>query len=147
MKRILTSILLLLMLTFSVHPILSLHFCGDELMALNIGVKSSGDMCCSSAEADDNENAKFPLLKLAESESSCCTITDVEVLTDNFTSNSPQSIQAPTDSTYMPGWFAVNYLINLIAIDTTTETSFHFPIHGLFFKTLDFLSLISVYRL
>ena len=38
MKRISTSILLLLVLTFSVYPILSLHFCGDELKSLNIGL-------------------------------------------------------------------------------------------------------------
>lgn len=147
MKRILTSLLLLLMLTFSVHPILSLHFCEDELMSLNIGVKSNGNMCCSSAEAGDNENAKFPILILTESESSCCTITDIEVLTDNFVSNSSQSIQTPTESTFIPGWFALDSLINLTAPEATIKSFFNFPSSGFYIKTLDFLSLISVYRL
>ncbi len=147
MKRILTSILLLMMLTFSVHPILSLHFCGDELMSLNMGVKSNDNMCCSSVEAGDIENAKFQFFKLIESGSSCCTVTDVEVVTDNFISISSQSIQTPTESTFIPGWFALNSLINLTAPETTIKSFFNFPSSGFYIKTLDFLSLISVYRL
>ena len=138
---------MLLVLTLSVHPIISMHFCGDELMSLNLGVKSNNYMCCSFAQAGDNEDAKFPPLKLNESESSCCTITDVEVVTDNFIWNSSHSIQTPTKSIYMPGWFVVNYLINLTTQDTTIKSNFNFPIYGSFLKTLDFLSLICVYRL
>jgi len=99
------------------------------------------------AETGENENANILSLNHIESENSCCSTTALEVVTDNFTPNSSQSIQSPTESTYMPGWFVVNYLINLIASDTTTESNFNFPIYGSFLKTLDFLSLICVYRL
>ena len=146
MKRILTYILLLLVLTLSVHTILSMHFCLCLLQSFNIQ-KLSSNMCCMAAETGENENANILSLNHIESENSCCSTTALEVVTDNFTPNSSQSIQSPTESTYMPGWFVVNYLINLIASDTTTESNFNFPIYGSFLKTLDFLSLICVYRL
>jgi hypothetical protein len=99
------------------------------------------------AEAEKTNNVDAPSLSLITSDNSCCSTTNLEVVTDNFTQNSSQSIQAPTESTYMARWFAVNYLINLIATDTTTETTFNFPINGSYLKTLHFLSLICVYRL
>ena len=147
MKRISTSILMLLMLTFSVHPVLSLHFCGDELQSLHIGVLNKSSMCCMLEEIDDSQNARFSTLELGESENCCCTTTNIEVVTDNFTQNSAQSIDLPTLSTYMPAWFVVNYLFNLTTQDTTTESNFNFPIYGSYLKTLAFLSLICVYRL
>lgn len=99
------------------------------------------------AEVGETENAKSPTQSSIASENSCCSTTDLEIVTDNFTQNSSQSIQLPTESTYMPAWFVVNYLINLTTIDTTPESNFNFPIYGSFLKTLDFLSLICVYRL
>ena len=147
MKRILTSILLLLVLTFSVHPILTLHFCGDELKSLNIGVMSNNNMCCMPAEMGDNENAIFPTIKLIESENSCCITTNVEVVTDNFITNSSQTIESPTDTSLMPGWFIINYLVNLTTPETTVKSNLNFPIQGFFIKTLDFLSLVCIYRL
>ena len=147
MKRILTSILLLLVLTFSVHPILTLHFCGDELMSLNIGLLSNDNMCCMPAEMGDNENAKFPLLELTDSQNNYCTITNVEVVTDNFISNSGQSIESPTDTSLMPGWFIISCLVNLTTPETTVKSNLNFPIQGFFIKTLDFLSLVCIYRL
>lgn len=148
MKRIITSILLLLVLTFSVHPILTLHFCGDELKSLNIGVMSNDSMCCMPIETGNNENAKLPILKLVESENSCCTITNVEVITDNFISNNPQSIDKPIDTSLVPGWFILNYLVSLIAPDDTSVNTYTYsPTEGAYIKTLDFLSLVCIYRL
>lgn len=147
MKRILSSILLLLVLTLSVHPILSMHFCGDELRSLNIGVLSNDSMCCMPAKVEQNENAKSSLQSLIDSDNSCCSTTNLEIVTDNFTQNSSQSIQAPTESIYMPGWFIINYLFNLTAPETTVKFNFNFPTEGSYIKTLDFLSLICVYRL
>ena len=148
MKRILSSILLLLVLTFSVHPIITLHFCGDQLKSLNIEVLSNDSMCCMPTETGDNENADLSILKPVESGDSCCTITNVAVVTDNFISNSPQSIELPTDTTLMPGWFILNYLVSLIAPDNTSDTNYtYFPAEGSYIKTLDFLSLVCVYRL
>ena len=146
-KRILTYILLLLVLTLSVHPVLSMHFCQDDLQSFNIQSLSNNNMCCMPAEAEKTNNVDAPSLSLITTDNSCCSTTNLEVVTDNFTQNSSQSIQLPTESTYMAGWFAVNYLINLIATDTTTETTFNFPINGSYLKTLHFLSLICVYRL
>ena len=147
MKRILTSILLLLVLTLSVHPILSMHFCGGELQSLNIQALSSNSMCCLPTEVEDIENSATSSQSVIASDNSCCSTTNLEVVTDNFTLNSAQSIQLPTELTYMPAWFVVNYLINLATVETTTETSFNFPIYGSYLKTLTFLSLICVYRL
>lgn len=147
MKRILSSMLLLLVLTFSVHPIVTLHFCGDELMSFNIGLLSNNSMCCMPMEASGNEDARFPLLELADTDNNYCTITDVEVVTDNFTLNSSQSVESPTETSLMPGWFILNYLIGLTAPNTTVQPHLNFPIQGFFVKTLDFLSLVCIYRL
>ena len=146
MKRILTYILLLLMLTLSVHPSLSMHFCQDELQSVNIQ-KLSSNMCCMATETGDIDSANSLSLNQIEAENSCCSTTALEVVTDNFTQSSSQTIQTPTVTTYMAGWFAINYLINLIALDTSAESNFNFPIYGSFLKTLDFLSLICVYRI
>lgn len=147
MKRISTSILLLLMLTFSVHPVLSLHFCGDELQSLNIGVLSKGNMCCMLEEIGEGENLKFPTLELGESENCCCSTTNIEVVTDSFTANNSQSIELPTEISLIPGWFILNYLVGLIATDTAVNNYTYFPTEGSYIKTLDFLSLVCTYRL
>lgn len=159
MKRILTSLLVILVLTLSAHPILTMHFCEGELQSFNIQKLNSNAICCMPAEVGEMENETSPTStpsstppltpsqSIIGSDNSCCLTTNVEVVTDNFTLNSAQSIQLPTVSTYMPAWFAVNYLINIVAPDATTETTFDFPIYGSSLKTLDFLSLICVYRL
>ena len=147
MKRISTSILLLLMLTFSVHPVLSLHFCGDELQSLNIGVLSKGNMCCMLEEIGEGENLRFPTLELGESENCCCTTTNIEVVTDNFTTNNSQFIESPTETSLIPGGFILNYLVSLIAPDTAVNNYTYFPTEGSYIKTLDFLSLVCTYRL
>ena len=147
MKRILTSILLFLMLTFSVHPVLSLHFCGDELQSLKLGVMSNDNMCCMSTDTGNNENLNFSILKLGEAEYCCCSTTNIEVVTDNFTPNNSQSIESPTEISLMPGWFILNYLAGLIATDTAVNNYTYFPTEGSYIKTLDFLSLVCIYRL
>lgn len=146
MKRILTFILLLLMLTFSAHPVLSMHFCGDELKSLNIGVLSNDNMCCMATNEANGEGMRFPTLKLEGSENCCCATTNIEVVTDNFISNSSQSFESPTETSFIPGWFILNYLVDLIAPNTAFKSNFNFPIQGFYIKTLDFLSLICVYR-
>lgn len=147
MKRISTSILMLLMLTFSVHPVLSLHFCGDELQSLHIGVLNKSSMCCMLEEIDDSQNARFSTLEIGESENCCCTTTNIEVVTDNFTSNNSQSIESPAETSLIPGWFILSYLVNLTTPETTVKSNLNFPIQGFFIKTLDFLSLVCIYRL
>lgn len=147
MKRISTYILLLLVLTLSVHPILSMHFCGDELRSLNIGVLSNNSVCCSPAKLEQNESTKTPPLSLIKSDTSCCSTTNIEIVTDNFTSNISQSIESPTETSLMPGWFILNYLVNLAAPETTVKSNLNFPTQGFFIKTLDFLSLVCIYRL
>ena len=147
MRRISTFILLLLMLTFSVHPVLSLHFCGEELMSLNIGVMNNDNTCCMPSEIDDNEHLKFATLEVEESESCCCATTNIEVVTDNFIASNSQSIESPTESSLMPGWFILSYLVDLTASETAVENYTYSPTEGSYIKTLDFLSLVCIYRL
>ena len=137
MKRILTSILVLLVLTISVHPILTMHFCGGNLQSFNIHTQSNDNMCCSPVEAENIENTKFATLKLVEANNECCTVRNVEIVTDTFISISSQSIQTPTESTFIPGWFALNSLINLTAPEATIKSFFNFPTSGFYIKTLE----------
>ena len=147
MKRISTSILLLLVLTFSVYPILSLHFCGDELKSLNIGLMSNDNMCCMPSEINDNQHLKFATLELEESENCCCATTNIEVVTDKFITNSSQSLESPTETSFMPGWFILSYLTDLISSEASVDNYTYSPSEGSYIKTLDFLSLVCIYRL
>ena len=67
-------------------------------------------MCCMPAEAEKSNNVYAPSLSLITTDNSCCSTTNLEVVTDNFTQNSSQSIQLPTESTYMAGWFAIKFI-------------------------------------
>ena len=146
MKRILTSTLILLVLTLSVHPILSMHFCQGELHSFSVNVKSDTNACCSSSFTNGNS---FDILStdLTESSESCCSTTNLEVVTDNFILKIAEQNHTPTVSTYLPGWFSSSYLIDLTAPETTLKNNFNFTSQGFYLKTLTFLSLICVYRL
>lgn len=149
MKRILTSILILLVLTLSVHPMFTILFCQGSFQSLSMSKLSKNNTCCvTTTESGNNDNLKFQIVELLESDNTCCTYTDVMVVTDDFiVDNISQNIQTPTISTFFPAWFVVNYLINLSHKNTILTTNFNIPIYGSNLKTLDFLSLICVYRL
>ena len=147
MKRILTSILLLVVLTLSVHPIFTLHFCQGELHSFTVVSENEANSCCVLSNITENINPDNQLSNLRGSSNSCCSYTSLELVTDNFTLNSSQSIQTPNILSSIPGWFVINYLINLASPDTIINTNFNLPSYGFYLKTLDFLSLICIYRI
>ena len=147
MKRILTSILVLLVLTLSVHPILTLHFCQGELHSFTVVTENESNACCVLSNITENNNLDIQSSNFIESSDSCCSYTNLELATDNFILNSSKSIQTPNILTSITGWFVINYLINLALPDTIINTNFNFLSYGFYLKTLDFLSLICTYRI
>ncbi|MDD2475248.1 MAG: hypothetical protein PHI32_04950 [Dysgonamonadaceae bacterium] len=148
MKRVLTSILVLFVLTLSVHPILSLHFCKGELYSFTLNTKNETNACCSSSFTNENNNFDTLSINLTESYESCCSFQKVEIVTDNFTlERTNTTIQEPFSFSSFPMSAVVDYLINLFTPDTIIKNNNHISPSGWYYTTLKFLSYICVYRL
>ncbi len=120
MKRILTSLLVLLVLTISVHPIIAMHFCNGDLHSFSLVSKSE----------------------------TCCTFENVEIITDNFTvEHTNTTVQKPNTFTLIHASVILDYLINLFTPDAIIKSSHPISPIGLRSTTLKFLSYICVYRL
>lgn len=148
MKRISTSILLLLVLTISVHPIITIHFCNGDLHSFTVVSKNEASACCVSSNISVSENYDTLSTNLIVSSESYCSFQKVEIIGDNFTlDNTNTTIQKPVSITYTSMSAIVNYLINLFTPDGIIKKKNPISPIGLHSNTLKFLSLISVYRL
>lgn len=153
-KRISTSILVLLVLTLSVHPIITLHFCNGDLHSYALFEKAEANACCMSSNLSENDSFETLSINLTESidltetYGSCCSFQKVEIVGDNFTlENTNTTIQKPVSIAYTSMSAIVNYLINLFTPDGIIKKKNPISPIGLHSNTLKFLSLISVYRL
>lgn len=148
MKRILTSILILLVLTLSAHPILSMHFCQGELQSFNIHTLNKSNACCMTSAIEDVENNITTLPSSGiQTDNICCSTSNLEVVTDSFIQNNNETIRTSILSNYISGWFIFNYLFNIATPDTTVQSNLNYFSQGFFLKTLDFLSLVCIYRI
>ena len=148
MKRILTSILVLLVLTLSVHPILTLHFCQGELYSFTMNATNKADACCISSDVPESNKFNTLTTNLIESSESCCSFQNVEIITDNFiVEHTNTTIQKPFSFSYLPVSGILNYLINLFTPDAIIKSNNPISPIGLYSTTLRFLSYICVYRL
>lgn len=148
MKRNLTSILVLLVLTLSVHPIISMHFCNGDLHSLTLASKSEANACCVLSDISINNNFDKITSNLIDSSESCCSFKNVEIITDNFTiEQNNTTIQNPITFNYIHASAILDYLINLFTPDAIIKSSHPISPIGLRSTTLKFLSYICVYRL
>lgn len=148
MKRISTSILLLLVLTISVHPIITMHFCNDDLHSFTLVANNEADVCCDLSDISVSNHFDILSTNLFDSTEDCCSFQNVEIATDNFIlehTNTP--IQKPFAFTYLPTSAIVDYLINLFTPDAIIKSYNPISTIGLHSTTLKFLSYICVYRL
>ena len=147
-KRILTSLLLVLVLTLSVHPIITLHFCEGDLHSFTIGATNEASACCITSDVTENNYFDTLTTNLTESSDSCCSFKSVEIITDNFTvEHTNTTIQKPTTYSYFQMSTILDYLINLFSPDTIIESNSFFSTPVLYNTTLKFLAHICVYRL
>ncbi len=147
-KRISTSVLLLVVLTLSLHPIITLHFCQGDLHSFKVVSKSETKACCVLSDIAENNNLDTQSTNLIESSESCCSFLNVKVITDNFTSeHTTTTIQKPTAFSYFQMSAILNYLINLFSIDTLPVSNNYLTPPVLYNTTLKFLAHICVYRL
>lgn len=148
MKRILTSILLLLVLTISVHPIISMHFCNGVLHSFTLASKSEADACCVLSDISINNNFDKITSNLIDSSENCCSFKNVEIITDNFTlEQTNTTIQKPVSFTFIHASAILDYLISLFTPDAIIKSYNPISAIGLHSTTLKFLSYICVYRL
>ena len=147
-KRILTSILVLLVLTLSMHPVLTLHFCKGALHSFSMNATNETNACCISSDVTENNIFDSLTTNLTESSDGCCKFQNVEVITDNFTvEHTNTTIQKPYTYSYFQISAVLNYLINLFTPDTLVKSDNPISPIGLYSTTLRFLSYICVYRL
>lgn len=148
MKRLLSFILLLFVLTVSVHPIITLHFCQGDLHSFTVIANNEVNACCISSDTNENSNFDILSINLTESSESCCSFQKVEIITDNFTlEHANTTIQKPIAFSYIPVAALIDYLINLFTPDAIIESNNHTSPTGWYNTTLKFLSYICVYRL
>ena len=148
MKRLLSFILLLFVLTVSVHPIITLHFCKGDLHSFTVIANNEVNACCVSSDRNENSNFDILSINLTESSESCCSFQKVEIITDNFTlEHTNTTIQKPIAFSYIPMAALIDYLINLFTPEAIIESNNHISPNGWYNTTLKFLSYICVYRL
>ena len=148
MKRILTSLLLLLVLTISVHPIIAMHFCNGDLHSFSLVSKSETNTCCASSTISENITFEKYTNNIINSSESCCTFENVEIITDNFTvEHTNTTVQKPNTFTLIHASVILDYLINLFTPDAIIKSNHPISPIGLRSTTLKFLSYICVYRL
>ena len=147
-KRVLTSMLLLVVLTLSLHPVITLHFCKGDLHSFTMVSESEANTCCALSYSNENNNSDTPSTNLIESSDNCCTSQNVEIITDNFTiEHTNTTIQKSSTFSYFQISAILNYLINLFTPETILTSNYHLSPQGLYSNTLRFLSFICVYRL
>ena len=147
-KRILTSLLLVLVLTMSVHPIITLHFCNGDLHSFTMGAANEATACCILSDVAENNHFDTLSTNLTESSDSCCSFQNVEIITDNFTVDQTNTtIQKPVTFTFIHASAILDYLINLFTPEAIIKSSHPISPIGLRSTTLKFLSYICVYRL
>lgn len=148
MKRISTSILLLLVLTLSVHPIIAMHFCNNEFHSFTLVANNEADACCVSSDISVNNNFDTLSTNFIDSSESCCSFQNVEIITDNFTLEQTNTkIQKPITFSYLQASAILDYLINLFTSDAIIKSYNPISPIGLHSTTLKLLSYICVYRL
>lgn len=92
MKRVLSILFSLLMITIIVHPTLAMHFCGNSYQEINLVDRFQYEepCCCSDIETDPQG--------IAVHNEDCCHTDVVSLDTDEFQSVASPSIPAPTVS-------------------------------------------------
>lgn len=155
MKRLLSFILLLFVLTVSVHPIITLHFCKGDLHSFTVIANNEVNACCVLSTLPENNSLEIYSIDQFESNDhfvetceSCCSFQKVEIITDNFTlEHTNMTIQKPIAFSYIPMAALIDYLINLFTPDAIIKSNNHTSPTGWYNTTLKFLSYICVYRL
>ena len=140
--------LILLVLTFSVHPIITLHFCNGDLHSFSLTSISETNTCCASSTISENITFEKYTNNIINSSETCCTIENVEFLTDNFTvEQTNTTTHKPVTSILIHASAILDYLISLFTSDAIIKSNHPISPIGLRSTTLKFLSYICVYRL
>jgi hypothetical protein len=129
-----------MMLVAGAHPVLALHFCGNELYAFGIS-DSVGEPCCSSATKHDNADG------LSQSHNSCCDIQKIKIATDDYQNR----VQQPdlNSQSHFTGvmYFEPASTVNRGTPDNLNAANIAYPPGGLLLQHLDILTYICIFRI
>ena len=155
MKRFTAFSLLLIMALVAIHPVVAMHFCGDEIQSLHLYQAENNHACCHSALTDaeaihianycDVEISKENNNQILETlESMCCDFQVTKLSTDDF-QNQQQSNFNPTLLPASNLLFLFNSMeIAYLPEINTTNLKKTFPPTGRFLADVDLVSFICV---
>lgn len=146
MKRIFTPILLLVMLTLSMHPVITLHYCQGNLHSFSVVATGESNACCVSSNVNESGSLNAVSANVTELSEKCCSFEKLEIVTDNFLLERTNTTVQESFSS-LDVWAVVNYLVNLYAPQILAKGNNLTPLTGLFKTALKFLSFTCVYRL
>ena len=151
MKRILSTLLLLLMLIVGLQPTMAMHYCGDNLYFVGI-FDNETPMSCQTEDSAATDKSSccnhHPLEGEAKiTHEGCCDFHQIELSTDDFQSQERlcvcNSIYHPMDILpfSFPSW------IDNITLKTVEGINLEYPPKGFEYLNVDILTSISILRI
>jgi len=140
MKRVISIILVFVTMVSAIHPIIAMHYCGDELYSYSI-IQSDiiPESCC-------NETKELHMLDISGQK--CCDTKLLELSTDEYKNPTNHFISRVNLPIKNLGFFINLSLFNKPEHETVTQLSvLKFPPKGLFFKDVSINNYICIYRI
>lgn len=152
MKRAISIFLLHIMMIIAIHPVVAMHFCGDELFSLNLLQSDDDDhSCCIAPNKISNTTSLFETASntgIDLNQASCCHFDTVKLSTDEFGYQSNNIDITTILNLIQNNWFTINNLFSLNKPEpNTTNFEDEFPPKGLFMEDVSILTYICIYRI
>ena len=139
MKRFTAIFLFDVMLITSIHPIIAMHYCGDELISFQLyQTNAIEDFCC-----DDLEHREAAI-----SDNSCCETEVMKLSTDEYETKTVQpEVRISAISIDLLGRAIIDQLITTESDSNTLLTTLKYPPKGRYLDDVSILTYICIYRI
>lgn len=141
MNKVISIFLLITLLIFGAHPVLAMHFCGENLHS--VGMNSKVDDCC----ANDNAPEKRDSHQVRLVGQDCCHSEHIAYLTDNY-NLSPDAVSLVSHImplsviTYPQNLLFTSFSLNKGRLDLP-----QYPPNGCLFQNTDILTYIRIFQI
>ncbi|MBF6598832.1 MAG: hypothetical protein ITF98_11505 [Fermentimonas sp.] len=139
MKRFAAIFSLIIMLITAIQPVITMHYCGDELSSLQIyqTIDNYG-VCCDDIEHHD----------ASITGNSCCETEVMKLTTDEYQTKTVQpEVRISAISIDLLGHAIINQLSTTESDSSTLLTTLKFPPKGLYLEDVSILTYICIYRI
>lgn len=140
MKKSVSILLSLLMLTIAVDPTLMVHFCGGSLASVSLVGDQEQAYCCGNLFSSNTTTDSGTY-----EQSPCCYTNSLEVASSDYDSYRIASHVKTSIAKYVVN--IGTHLLNTCSSPHATSIESRFPPEGLSKQTVDFLALICIYRI